>query len=150
MKWHKFGGRSSDKLATVHPLLRECAELALRRSPYDFTIIHGWRGEELQNALFESGASTKRFPDSRHNKTTDSQLIGVDKTTISDALDFGPWIKRTVPWNDTHVFAVIAGCFFAAAEELGITLRWGGDWDSDGSTKDQTLMDWGHLEIMHD
>ena len=58
----KYGKRSMDKLRTVDPVLRAIAERALELSPYDITIVHGWRGEEVQNALQESGASTKRWP----------------------------------------------------------------------------------------
>ena len=138
---HQYGKKSLGKLDTCHSQLREVALLGLEMSPYDITIIHGYRGEEIQNALQESGASTKRFPDSKHNATDD-----LDQPE-SEAFDFGPWVDGDIPWDDTHVFACIAGCFFAAAAQLGVTLRWGGDWDSDGSTKDQRLMDWGHMEI---
>lgn len=147
MDYHEYGAKSSSKLDTCHPQLATVARRALKISPYDITIIHGWRGEEIQNALQESGASTKRWPDSRHNKSDDSRLPRPELT--SDALDFAPWIDGDIPWDDTHIFAVIAGCFFAAAAELGVTLRWGGDWDSDGSTRDQKLMDWGHVELIH-
>jgi len=67
---------------------------------------------------------------------------------LSLAFDFAPWIDGAIPWGDTHIFAVIAGAFFAATLDLGYTVRWGGDWDSDGSTKDQRLMDWGHIEVL--
>ena len=143
-----YGSGSRAKLATVHPKLKECAVLALSRSPYDITIVHGWRGEEVQNALFASGASTKQFPDSRHNKTDD--VLIPNPNEVSDAIDFAPWIDGGIPWGETHIFACIAGLFFAAADELGITHRWGGDWDTDGNTKEHKLQDWGHLEIMHD
>lgn len=141
---YQYGSKSMSKLDTCHPKLKEVALLGLEMSPYDITIIHGWRGEEVQNALQESGASTKRFPDSKHNTMRPPPLNSPE----SEAFDFGPWVNGDIPWNDTHVFACIAGCFFAAAQQLGVTLRWGGDWDSDGSTKDQKLMDWGHLEII--
>lgn len=149
---YSFGSGSRAKLDTVHPDLRECAELALSRSPYDFTIVHGWRGEEVQNALFASGASTKRYPESKHNGTVDIAYVsqGNKQFEISDAIDFAPWIDGTIPWGETHIFACIAGCLFAAADELGIKLRWGGDWDTDGNTKEHRLQDWGHVEIMHD
>lgn len=142
MKHHKFGTKSAGKLATVHPDLRQVAKIALARSPYDFSIIHGWRGEDVQNALFESGVSHTPWPESKHN------IRDLNELKCSEAIDFGPWIDNAIPWNDTHIFAVIAGCFFAAASECGVTIRWGGDWDSDGSTKDQTLMDYGHVEII--
>jgi peptidoglycan L-alanyl-D-glutamate endopeptidase CwlK len=114
-------------------------------SPYDITIIHGWRGEEVQNALFASGASTKEWPFSKHNTTDD------EDDALSQAFDFGPYFllpsgKMGIPWSETHIFAVIAGCFFAAAAELEVKLRWGGDWDADGDTKEHKLQDWGHME----
>lgn len=132
---------------TCHPVLRVVAERALHYSPYDITIVHGWRGKELQNALVDSNASRTRWPDSRHNQTLDPDID--DPFSLSDALDFGPWVDGAVPWDDTHIFAAIAGCFMAAAAELGAVLSWGGDWDTDGSTKDQTLMDWGHVQLEH-
>ena len=139
---HEFGAKSRQKLNTCHPDLVLVAELALLRSPYDFTIVHGWRGEDVQNALQESGASHKRYPNSKHNH------CDKDGLPLSLALDFAPWVNGSIPWGDTHIFAVIAGVLFACADELDTKVRWGGDWDSDGSTEDQTLMDWGHLELI--
>lgn len=139
----KYGKKSGSRLDTCHPLLQDVAYRALELSPVDITIIWGWRGEEIQNAFFESGASSKRFPDSKHNALLDDQI-----TPCSEALDFGPWVNGDIPWNDTNIFCVVAGAFFAAAAELGVTIRWGGDWDMDGSTTDQKLMDFGHIEIM--
>jgi peptidoglycan L-alanyl-D-glutamate endopeptidase CwlK len=143
----KYGERSLGKLATVHPRLKQVAFRALDRSPYDIAIVHGWRGEDVQNALFDSRASMKRWPDSKHNRSLDIDYELADQ--ISDALDFAPWVGGRIPWDETHIFACIAGCFFAAADELGVRLRWGGDWDTDGNTKEHKLQDWGHLEIIH-
>ena len=143
----KYGERSSTKLMTVHPRLRMVAFRGLERSPYDIAIVHGWRGEEVQNALFDSRASTKRWPDSKHNRSEDDEYELIDQ--ISDAFDFAPWVNGKIPWDETHIFACVAGCFFAAASELGVTLRWGGDWDGDGNTKEHKLQDWGHMEIVH-
>ncbi len=141
----RYGERSKAKLETCHPLLQQLAYKVLLVSPYDITIIHGFRGEAIQNALYDSHASTKRFPFSRHNKSDDKKLK--DRLHKSDALDFAPWVNGDIPWLDTHIFAVIAGCFMSQAKIMDMKLRWGGDWDSDGSTQDQTLMDWGHIEI---
>ena len=129
-------------MATGNIKLQQLAKLALEISPYDFSIIRCWSGEDVQNALYDQDSSTLRWPDSKHNVMTDGR-------PDSEALDFGPFIPGIgIPWKDTHIFAVIAGCFFAAANTLGYRIRWGGDWDSDGSTKDQTLMDYGHVEII--
>jgi peptidoglycan L-alanyl-D-glutamate endopeptidase CwlK len=36
---------------------------------------------------------------------------------------------------------------FAAAAELGVSLRWGGDWDGDGSRRDHSFIDLPHFEL---
>lgn len=110
-------------------------------TPVDFTIVWGWRPQHIQDALFASGASKKRWPESTHNHMKDGEPSSL-------ALDFGVWVDGKIPWKDTHMFCVVAGVFFAAAKREGITLRWGGDWDMDGSTMDQSLMDWGHVEVL--
>lgn len=143
---HKFGLVSSNKLATVCPELVSVCARALEMSPYDFSIIHGWRGEDVQNALFDSAASTKQWPDSKHNVLL--KRSGQLDRPNSEAIDFAPWVYNSIPWKETHIFALIAGTFFAAAAELDVVIRWGGDWDTDGLTSDQTLMDYGHIEII--
>lgn len=141
MKNYVFGKASKAKLETVNPLLADVCRVALLRSPYDFTIVHGWRNEDQQNALFASGASTKEWPWSTHNVMRGGQ-------PYSSAIDFGPWIDGRIPWKETHIFACVAGCMFAAADEVGARLRWGGDWDADGNTKEHKLQDWGHMELI--
>ena len=92
-----YGKRSREKLATCHPDIVLVAELALDISPYDIAIIHGWRGEEFQNALVESGVSRTRWPTSKHNHIEDGQPCSL-------AIDFAPWVGGEIPWNDTHFF----------------------------------------------
>jgi peptidoglycan L-alanyl-D-glutamate endopeptidase CwlK len=140
-----YGSKSAGRIATCHVKMQDVAMRAIKLTPVDYTIIHGWRGEEVQTVLFESGASKKPWPESEHNHEED-EGDGV-LMPCSLAIDFGVLINGKIPWKDTHAFAVVAGVWFAAAEELGATLRWGGDWDMDGSTEDQTFMDWGHMEI---
>lgn len=142
---YHYGAGSTAKLDTVHPDVAAVMSLGLELSPYDITIIHGWRGKEVQNKAFEEGHSTKEWPNSNHN------ILGPDGEPLSDAVDFGPWCKLPdgtwgIPWEDTHAFAVIGGVLLAAATQLEILMRYGGDWDMDGITTDQILMDWGHIE----
>lgn len=136
----QYGSGSRAKLETCSENLQLVAHRGLEVTPYDIIIIHGWRDAEVQNALFMSGASTKEFPESKHNHFDDE---GVPESL---AFDFAPYIDGRIPWGETHIFAVIAGCFFSAAAELGVLLRWGGDWDADGNTKEHKLQDWGHIE----
>lgn len=114
----------------------------------EIAVVWGFRDEEQQMATFYAGNSSKVWPDSRHNKTDESG------EPMSHAFDFAPWIylpkrdKFGIPWNDTHAFAIVGGMFLGVAAEMNIKLRYGGDWDGDGGTRDQRLMDWGHLELV--
>ncbi len=140
-----YGKGSQAKLATVHHELREVFELALSWQIYDIAIIHGWRGEEIQTQAFLEGNSDKEWPNSKHN------FLDENDEPLSVAVDYGPWCMLPsgimgIPWKDTHAFAVIGGILLAASHQLHYNMRYGGDWDMDGLTTDQNLMDWGHLE----
>jgi len=144
----RFGRKSQNKIASLHPVWQFILPVALERSPYDITIVHGLRNKEVQNRLHSEGASYKRWPDSRHNKTDDPETSEKDRWLLSDAVDFAPWVNGGIPWEDTHIFACVAGVIMATAVEFEQKTRWGGDWDADGSTRDHTLLDWGHIELV--
>jgi len=131
-----LGTGSREKLGTCHPDLANIAIHVMEWQVYDFTIVWGHRNKAAQEQAFLSGNSGKRWPDSRHNSTP------------STALDFAPWVDGGIPWNDTHAFAVIGGMFIAAGADLGTPIIYGGDWDMDGLTTDQRLMDWGHVQLV--
>ena len=143
---YSYGAASLAKLDTVRSDLVEVAQYVISLQVFDLTIVWGWRGEEVQNQAFLSGASTKQWPDSEHN------IIGLDGKPLSNAIDFAPWCLLPngtwgIPWKDTHAFAVLGGMFIAAGAVLDTPVIYGGDWDMDGTTTDQILMDWGHVEV---
>lgn len=138
MVW-TYGQSSMKKRDSCDPALIRVMDLGLKMSPVDIAIVWGWRGQEVQDGLYRMGSSKVQFPDSMHNYLVDDKPNAL-------AFDFGPWVNGRIPWGDTHLFALVAGVFFGAAQQLSIKLRWGGDWDMDGLTIDQTFMDWGHLE----
>lgn len=139
---YHYGTKSNEKLDSCHPALAQIMRKALERSPYDITIIHGWRGEEVQNSLFDAKLSKTPWPASKHNNTN------ADGQPLSLAVDFAPWVNNTIDWEDNLIFSVLAGIIMATAAELGYTVRWGGDWDGDGSSRDQSFMDIGHMELI--
>ena len=139
----KYGKSSRKKRDSCHPDLIEVMDSGLELSPVDIAIVWGWRGREVQDGMFRMGASKVKWPKSKHNHTEKD-------VPASLAFDFGPWVRGEIPWNDTHIFAVVAGVFMTVAKEKGIRLRWGGDWNMNGLTTDQTFMDWGHLELVQE
>ncbi len=139
MTW-KYGQRSTGKLLTSNPELQQTFDLYRQRQFFEITIIWGFRTDEQQMDAFLAGNSKKK-------KGSKHQVVDVNGNPFSDAIDFAPWIPGVgIPWKDTHAFAIIGGLLIACADQLGYTTVYGGDWDMDGQTTDQTLMDWGHIQ----
>jgi len=144
-----FGTSSEHKLATVDSELVQVPRLVMTWGVYDFTIVWGWRSDEQQMDAFLSGNSKK--------KTGSYHQVTKNGKPNAQAFDFAPWCllpagygvltgEMGIPWKDTHAFAVLGGLMIAAGEQLKIPVVYGGDWDMDGLTTDQTLMDWGHCQ----
>lgn len=139
MSEYRFGSRSQGRLDTCHPDIRGILKTAIERAPFDFTVVCGARDKAAQDEAFATGMSKKRWPESKHNVVSDG---------LSLAVDVAPWIKGTIPWNDEGSFYVLAGCILSAAKCRGVKMRYGGDWDRDGLTEDQSFMDLGHFELV--
>ena len=143
---HSYGPASNAKLMTCHDEIRVVMSAALKLTPpsLDITIVHGFRDKDGQNSI-DPRFTTKRWPASYHNATDDAG------DPCSDACDWAPWIrlrsgKMGIPWTDVKMFSFLGGIIQAAAAELDIAITWGGDFDRDGSTEDQTLADVGHIQ----
>ena len=143
---HNYGTGSNAKLASCHDEIVLVMTEALKMTPpsVDITIVHGFRDKAQQNGI-DPRFTTKRWPSSYHNATDE------DDNPLSDACDFAPYItlrngKKGIPWTDVKLFSFVAGIIQAAASKLGIAITWGGDFDRDGSTEDQTLADVGHIQ----
>lgn len=133
-----FGDRSKMMLSTCHVLLRAIAHRALELSPIDFAVVQGHRNKDDQEVAFESGKSRVQWPNGRHNSLPSHAL---DFAVVPNPYEAG--------FKNAARYYLVAGCFFAAARELGVEIRWGGDWDGDGDFTDQTFDDLGHVEIRH-
>jgi len=99
----------------------------------DCTILEGERGEERQNFLFGSGQSKVRFPNGKHNSSP------------SLAIDVAPW---PIDWENRERFVLFAGYVLGVAKNMGIALRWGGDWNTNWDTQDHTFFDGPHFELV--
>lgn len=133
-----FSKSSKDKLAGVKPELRKLAERAIQLSPLDFTIVQGTRTVEQSAQNIANGVSFLKDPSK-------------SKHITGRAIDFAPLKGGKIDWNDHESFKTVADAFFAAAKELGINIRWGGDWNQNGSYKDEIARgsyDGGHIELM--
>ena len=128
-----FGTASRQRLDTCHIDLQEVCELAIVN--YDFSVLEGFRSNARQDELFRQGKSKLGAGTSMHNSDP------------SMAVDIAPY---PIDWENPKRFYLLAGFMFQAASQLGVKLRWGGDWDGDWIHTDQSFMDLPHFELLEE
>lgn len=123
-----------ENLLTCVPPLQRLALLIVAK--FDCSVIWGRRGKEAQDHAFKMGWTTKPWPESVHN---------VQAPELSRAIDLVPY---PIDWkNETRLY-YFSGYVRGRAEELGIPLRHGADWDNDFDIDDQILRDPCHFEYI--
>ncbi len=126
-------------LETVkHPLVLVCNRAI---QSIDFAVLCGRRLEDAQEEAYRTGMSLAHWPDSAHNAIPPE---------LSKAVDIAPWhmIRPHIRWEAEREFVKLAGHMAQAAHDLGIRLRWGGDWDQDDDLYDRNVpFDLGHFEF---
>lgn len=118
----QFSRRSKANLVGVHAHLVLVAQRALQLSAVDFGVTEGLRTEDRQRELVADGKS--QTMNSRH-------LTG-------HAVDVMAFVAGQGSWRWNH-YEQIAEAFKAAADEIGVAITWGGDWES--------LKDGPHFEL---
>jgi len=143
-----FGTTSTLKLNTSHYRLQVLFEHIVKY--YDCTILYGHRGEEAQNRLFSEKKSKVQWPDSEHNSNP-SRAVDVAPWPIPE--NWGDLSRNDAPardleWKERVKFYEFAGIVKFVAKQMGIRVRWGGDWDGDGAYTDQSFDDLLHWELL--
>jgi|TARA_R110002124_G_scaffold158212_1_gene325310 peptidoglycan LD-endopeptidase CwlK len=126
----RFGKRSIGRLQTCDQKLQELFYEVVKH--FDCSIIEGNRGEERQNKAFADGKSKVKYPNGKHNKFP------------SVAVDVAPY---PIDWSDRDRFHYFGGFVLGVAKQMGMNIRWGGDWNQDTETKDNKFDDLVHFEI---
>lgn len=126
----KLSARSTERLNSVRMDLRKVCLQAFETVPFDVTVLEGYRSKERQDQLYVEGKT--KVHTSRHQS--------------GNAIDLAPY---PIDWNDTDRFRTLAEHMFAAAKELGITIRWGGNWSRVNTTDKppSSFVDMPHFEI---
>lgn len=120
-----FSQSSLDKLKTCDIRLQAIAHEAINEM--DFTVICGRRGEDEQNAAFDTGHSKLRYPNSRHNSNP------------SEAMDLAPIKNGTIDWNDIQSFHTLWQIIKRIGNENKTPMEWGGEF--------KTLRDYDHFQL---
>lgn len=108
-----FSQRSLDKLKGVHPDLVKVVHRALAISEQDFVIVEGVRTKDKQAEYVKKGVS----------KTMNSRHI------TGHAVDIYPYLGNgKLEMNDWAMFRKVANAMKQSAQELNVSIVWGGDW----------------------
>ncbi len=124
-----FGRGSIDQLATCDQRLQDLFNEVIKI--IDCKVLEGHRGQAAQDLAYHTGKSQKPWPTGRHNKMP------------SMAVDVAPY---PIDWNNAQRFRDFAKIVLHKAVDLGITIRWGGDWDGNPCTPNH-FDDLVHFEI---
>ena len=126
----RFSSRSINRLKTCDARLQELFYQVVKH--FDCTILEGHRGKERQDKAYADGKSKVQYPDGKHNQFP------------SVAVDVAPY---PIDWSDRDRFHYFGGFVLGVAKQMGMNIRWGGDWDSDGDYEDETWRDGPHFEL---
>ena len=126
----RFGKRSRSRLSTCDDRLQDLFKEVVKH--FDCSVIQGHRGKADQNKAYDEGRSKLRYPDGNHNATP------------SKAVDVAPY---PIDWSDRDRFHYFSGFVMGIASQMGLKIRWGGDWDRDTQVKDNKFDDLPHFEI---
>jgi hypothetical protein len=129
---YSFGKLSTQKLEMLHSDLQLILNEAIK--VYDFSIICGHRNEAGQNTAFNEKKSKLRWPDSKHNSLP------------SIAVDIAPY---PIDWNNRDRFIFLAGIIYCISQQLGIEIRFGGNWSMDWQFEKQKFDDLVHFELVN-
>ena len=126
----KFGKKSLKQLETCHANLRKVFVEVVKT--VDCSVLEGHRGKDRQDALYKDGKTKVKYPHGRHNEF------------LSRAADVVPY---PIDWEDRERFHLFAGFVLGTAKQMGINLRWGGDWNQNWFVDDNKFDDFPHFEL---
>ena len=130
----KLSERSLKSLEGVNPNLVKVVERAIELTEQDFLVLEGVRSKEQCYINYGKGrtaaqCSAKGVP-TKYAQPSLSKVTWLNnplasKHVTGDAVDLVPY---PVTWDDLNKFKLINEAMQKAAQELGVSLDWGGLW----------------------
>ena len=144
---------SLGRLNGVDANLVKVVQRAIEITPQDFMVVEGVRSKEQCYINYGKGRTVAqctakgvpaKYAQPKLAKVTWLNNPLSSKHVSGKAVDLVPY---TVNWNDLTKFDQVAKAMFAAAKELGVSIRWGADWDNDGNYREKGEYDSPHFEL---
>lgn len=150
---YQLSQKSLDRLKGVDERLVKVVKRAIELSPIDFMVLEGVRTKEQCMINYGKGRTAAqvqakgvpaKYAQPSAAKVTWLNNPFASKHVSGKAVDLVPY---PVDWQDLKKFDAIAKAMLQAAKELGVTIRWGADWDGDGKPRERGESDSPHFEI---
>ena len=128
----RFGKRSKERLRGVDAKLVNVLNEVVKY--FDITVIEGLRSQKRQDELVAEGKSKTKF----------------GKHVLGKAVDIAPY---RIDWQARDDFHLLGGFVLGIASQMGVNVRWGGDWSASSlykgkrTTKDNSFDDLVHFEL---
>ena len=144
---------SLSRLDGVDPQLVKVVKRAIEITQQDFLVVEGVRSKIQCYINYGKGRTTVQctvkgvpalYAQPKLARVTSLNNPLSSKHVTGHAVDLAPY---PVDWNDLAKFDQVAKAMFAAAKELGVSIRWGADWDSDGKYREKGEYDSPHFEL---
>ena len=131
----RFSNRSKTRLESCHPDLQRLMIEVIKQ--VDITVLEGFRSTDRQAELFRQGKSKLNGLPGKMSKHNYSP---------SKAVDVAPY---PIDWQDRERFIACAYYIKATADQLGIKVRLGADWNGDMRFT-ESFFDAPHVELVDD
>ncbi|MEF1204310.1 M15 family metallopeptidase [Photobacterium damselae] len=134
-----LGKRSLERCYKLHPKLFSVVALAITMSEVDFTVSETIRTPERQKELYYGTPKKTWTLNSKHMIQSDG---------YGHAVDLVPLVKGQIDWNKCER---VKDAMFKAAKTLNVKIRWGGDWNQNGDSRDEHQRgsyDGPHFELL--
>ena len=138
---YALGAKSLERLVGVHPKLVDVVKMAIELTKQDFMVLEGVRTPARQAELYAQGRTK---PGQKVTWTLKSNHFINSKTGYGHAVDLVPF---PIDWSHKKL-DVVAKAMFAAADTLGVEIRWGKDWNRNGISGEKGETDSPHFEIV--
>ena len=150
-----LGTKSINKLEGVRSDLVRVVKRAIELTTQDFMVLEGVRSEQRQRELYGQGRSAADLiavgvgpslsnPSAKVVTWTLKSNHFVQADGFGHAVDLVPY---PVDWSTLSKFDAIADAMMRAADELGVKIRHGADWDMDGKRREKGETDGPHFEL---
>ena len=106
--------------------------------PVRLMVLEGLRTKERQAELYAQGRTAP-------GKVVTDTLAS--KHIVGRAVDLAPFKGKDVLWKDLVLFDKLIDLMMQAADEFGVTIRSGADWDRDGKRREAKESDSPHFEL---